>query len=67
MARYEIDFTFADGEQIVVRAVGATNYPDALAQLRAEAVEGLKQSITYILAIESVETADFLDEDPDGL
>lgn len=67
MARFEIDFTFADGEQIIIRDSGATNYPDALSQLRAEAVEAFKQCATYILALESIESVDLLDEDPDGL
>lgn len=53
MANYTIDVMFADGDRIIVRAAGATTYPDALAQLRAEAVEGFKESAAYLMAIQA--------------
>lgn len=59
MARFEIDAEFPDGERIIVRAVGASNYPDALAQLRAEATNGLKEAVEFLRVPES---SDELDE-----
>jgi hypothetical protein len=54
MASYMIDVMFADGDRVIVRAAGAASYPDALDELRAQVVEGFKESTSYLLAIQAV-------------
>ena len=56
MARVVVSYVFADGDQVQVAASGKTTYPDALAQLRAEAIKGLTE------CVQSLRTAVEVDE-----
>lgn len=58
MARYRAKVTLADGSHINVKASGATTYPDALAQLKHEVVDGVKECVAYVLAAQAVEAED---------
>lgn len=51
MARVTISYTFADGETIYVTASGKRSYPDAMAELRATAVRGLRDSLAELRAL----------------
>jgi len=53
MARIVVFFKFADGDNIQVIADGKPSYPDALAQLRSEAVTAFKESLAYTLALQA--------------
>lgn len=50
MARVTISYTFADGETIYVTASGKRSYPDAMAELRATTVRGLRDSLAELRA-----------------
>lgn len=54
MARVVLSYQFADGEVIQSIVDGKTSYPDALSQLKHEAVEGFKEAFAYALAIQRV-------------
>lgn len=56
MAKVILSYVFADGDQVQAIASGDLTYPDALAQLRHEAVEGFKEMLAYTLAVQSVDT-----------
>ena len=49
MARVVISFVFADGDQLQVAVTGKTTYPDALAQMKAEAVAGFRDIASHML------------------
>lgn len=50
MARVVVFYKFADGTTVQTIAIGKASYPDALADLRAEAVRAFKESMAYALA-----------------
>lgn len=50
MARVTISYEFADGDMIHVTAEGKLSFPDAMAELRATAVRGLKDSMAEMRA-----------------
>lgn len=52
MAQITISMHFADGDVVACTAKGASNYPDALDQLRKEAFEGWSDAVAYALAIQ---------------
>lgn len=54
MAEVMISYIFADGEQIHVTASGKRSYPDAIAELRAQAVKGLKDALADVMAAQIV-------------
>lgn len=60
MAKVVVYFRFADGDTIQAIASGETSYPDALAQLRAEAVKAFQESLTFAMVMQTpkVEAAD---------
>lgn len=45
MARVTVTYEFADGERIHVTATGKRSYPDAIAELRAQAVHGMRDAL----------------------
>lgn len=58
MAKFSFDVVLTNGACIHVSASGAASYPDCLSQLRAEAVEGLRQAVAHVLAAADVEGED---------
>lgn len=53
MARVTVSYTFADGEQIFVTVTGKRSYPDAIAELRAQAVKGLREALAHVMAAQA--------------
>ena len=52
MARVTVSYEFADGETIQVSASGKRSYPDAMAELRATAVKGLRDTLAEVFVIQ---------------
>lgn len=64
MARYVASIIFADGDQLQTSASGAASYPDALHQLRVEAVQGLREIASLVRIVDEdddAEVAEVLD------
>jgi len=49
MASVTIDHTWADGSNITVTVRGASSFPDALAQLRAEALAAYRAAVAEVV------------------
>lgn len=50
MARVTVTYEFADGERIHVTATGKASYPDVIAELRAQAVHGMRDALAEMRA-----------------
>ena len=53
MARVVVFFKFADGDTVQAIVDGKTSYPDALAQIRSEAVTAFKQAMDHALGLQA--------------
>lgn len=53
MARVTLSYYFADGEAIHATASGKRSYPDAIAELRAQAVKGLREALADVMAAQA--------------
>ena len=49
MADVTISYMFADGEAIHITVTGKRSYPDAIAELRAQAVKGLREALAHVM------------------
>ena len=49
MARIVISYVFAGGDQMQVAVTGKTTYPDALSQMKAEAVAAFRDVAAHML------------------
>lgn len=61
MARYTASILFSDGDQLQTVARGTSTYPDELAQLRHEAVQGMRELLAVTRMIDDPEVTDALD------
>lgn len=55
MASVKLVARFADGDLLVCKVKGKTTYPDALAQMRHEAVVALDEAARNFVALQQVE------------
>lgn len=61
MASYVASISFADGDQIQTRASGPARHPDAHADLRAEAIRGMRELLAISRMVDDPEAIEVLD------